>query len=103
MAAMTSKPELMQAATAAAIRYVDGERDSRVAPARDAELPADLDSDFLSAPWPADDVLQLLSEAGGAGRGYPGFLWGHSIARGTHPLPASPIKGEVPFCVYGTI
>jgi glutamate/tyrosine decarboxylase-like PLP-dependent enzyme len=67
MAAMTSKPELMQAATAAAIRYIDGERDSRVAPARDAELPKELDGDFLDEPWSPEAVLQLLSEAGDIG------------------------------------
>jgi glutamate/tyrosine decarboxylase-like PLP-dependent enzyme len=67
MAAMTSKPELMRAATAAAIRYIDGERDSRVAPPPDVELPKELDGDFLDDPWPAESVLQLLSDAGDIG------------------------------------
>lgn len=64
---MTSKSELMQAASAAAVRYVNGERDSRVAPSRDVELPAELDGDFLADPWSAEAVLHLLSAAGEAG------------------------------------
>jgi glutamate/tyrosine decarboxylase-like PLP-dependent enzyme len=96
MAPMTSKSELMHAATAAAIRYVDRERDSRVAPAWDAELPADLDSDFLNEPWPADAVLQLLTEAGdvGAIRTTGGRYFGF-VTGGVEPvgLAASTLAG----------
>ena len=96
MAAMTSKPELMQAATAAAIRYIDGERDSRVAPPRDVELPEDLDGDFLDVPWPADAVLQLLAEAGdiGATRTTGGRYFGF-VTGGVEPiaLAASTLAG----------
>jgi glutamate/tyrosine decarboxylase-like PLP-dependent enzyme len=67
MALMTSKPDLMQAATAAAIRYIDGERDSRVAPPATLALPGELDGDFLDEPWPAEAVLQLLASAGDIG------------------------------------
>ena len=82
MVAMTSKPELMQAATAAAIRYINAERDSRVAAPVEADLPAELDGDFLDTPWPADAVLQLLAEAGDVvatrttGGRYFGFVTG---------------------------
>jgi glutamate/tyrosine decarboxylase-like PLP-dependent enzyme len=96
MAAMTSKPELMQAATAAAIRYIDGERDSRVAPSRDAELPKELDSDFLDEPWRAEAVLQLLSDAGdiGATRTTGGRYFGF-VTGGIEPiaLAASTLAG----------
>ena len=96
MAEMTSKPELMQAATAAAVRYVDGERDSRVAPSRDAELPKELDGDFLADPWPAEAVLQLLADAGdiGATRTTGGRYFGF-VTGGIEPiaLAASTLAG----------
>ena len=96
MAAMTTKPELLQAATAAAVRYIDGERDSRVAPLRDAELPEDLDGDFLDVPWPADAVLQLLADAGdvGATRSTGGRYFGF-VTGGVEPiaLAASTLAG----------
>lgn len=96
MAVMTSKPELMQAATAAAVRYVDGERDSRVAPSRDAELPKELDGDFLADPWPAEAVLQLLADAGdiGATRTTGGRYFGF-VTGGIEPiaLAASTLAG----------
>jgi len=64
---MTTKPALMEAATAAAVRYINGERDSRVAPSADVELPKQLDDNFLEEPWPAEAVLQLLADAGDVG------------------------------------
>jgi glutamate/tyrosine decarboxylase-like PLP-dependent enzyme len=84
---MASKPELMQAATAAAIRYIDGERDSRVAPAPESELPKELDGDFLERPWPPEAVLQLLADAGdiGATRTTGGRYFGF-VTGGIEPI-----------------
>jgi glutamate/tyrosine decarboxylase-like PLP-dependent enzyme len=96
MASMTTKPELLQAATDAAVRYIHGERDSRVAPPRDADLPMDLDNDFLDTPWPADAVLQLLADAGdvGATRTTGGRYFGF-VTGGVEPiaLAASTLAG----------
>lgn len=96
MAPMTTKPELMRAAFAAAIRYINTERDSRVAPPIEADLPAELDGDFLDNPWAADDVLQLLAQAGevGATRTTGGRYFGF-VTGGVEPvaLAASTLAG----------
>ena len=96
MTAMTSKPDLMHAATVAAIRYIDRERDSRVTPPPEVELPAELDGDFLDSPWPAEAVLQLLAQAGdvGAVRTTGGRYFGF-VTGGVEPvaLAASTLTG----------
>jgi glutamate/tyrosine decarboxylase-like PLP-dependent enzyme len=93
---MTTKPALMQAATAAAVRYINGERDSRVAPSADAELPEQLDDNFLEEPWPAEAVLELLADAGdvGATRTTGGRYFGF-VTGGIEPiaLAASTLAG----------
>src|SRR5262245_60265706 len=93
---MPTKPDLMQAATAAALRYIDSERDSRVAPPAGADLPAELALDFLDAPWPAEDVLRLLANAGdvGATRSTGGRYFGF-VTGGVEPigLAASTLAG----------
>ena len=97
MAAMTTKPELMQAATDAAIRYIDGERDSRVAPARDVRAAGGHSTATSStSPWPADAVLHLLADAGdvGATRSTGGRYFGF-VTGGVEPiaLAASTLAG----------
>lgn len=90
------KTELMEAATRAAVRYIDGERDSRVTPSSDVPLPAALDNDFLSEPWSPESVLQLLDEAGhvGATRSTGGRYFGF-VTGGVEPvaLAASTLAG----------
>jgi glutamate/tyrosine decarboxylase-like PLP-dependent enzyme len=93
---LTSKTELMEAATRAAIRYIDSERDSRVAPTSDASLPAVLNGNFLNEPLAAESVLQLLAEAGdlGATRSTGGRYFGF-VTGGVEPvaLAASTLAG----------
>jgi glutamate/tyrosine decarboxylase-like PLP-dependent enzyme len=93
---MSSKPELLQAATDAAVRYIDAERDSRAAPRRATRLPAALDSDFLDHPWAPEAVLDLLAEAGelGTTRSTGGRYFGF-VTGGVEPiaLAASTLAG----------
>jgi glutamate/tyrosine decarboxylase-like PLP-dependent enzyme len=92
----TGKTELMEAATRAAIRYIDGERDSRVSPRGDVSLPEGLDGGLLDEPLSAESVLQLLSEAGelGATRTTGGRYFGF-VTGGVEPiaLAASTLAG----------
>jgi glutamate/tyrosine decarboxylase-like PLP-dependent enzyme len=90
------KVELIRAATEWAIRYIDGERDSRAVPALDVEMPNELDDDYLAHPIPADAVIRLLAEAGqlGATRSTGGRYFGF-VTGGVEPvgLAASTLAG----------
>jgi glutamate/tyrosine decarboxylase-like PLP-dependent enzyme len=92
----TSKASLMEAAARAAIRYIDAERDSRVAPAPGVTLPPALDGDFLASPWDAEAVFELLAAAGeiGSTRSTGGRYFGF-VTGGVEPvgLAASTLAG----------
>jgi glutamate/tyrosine decarboxylase-like PLP-dependent enzyme len=96
MTFVTSKTDLLRAASEAAASYVDRERDSRVAPSAEALLPAELEHDFLQDPWQAERVLQLLAEAGDVGvvRSTGGRYFGF-VTGGVEPiaLAASTLAG----------
>src|SRR5215207_2485237 len=84
---MTDKLDLIRAATDSAIRYIDGERDSRAVPSADAVLPSELDGDYLAHPAQAATVMQLLAEAGdvGATRSTGGRYFGF-VTGGVEPV-----------------
>lgn len=96
MTPVSRKIDLLRDAAEAAVRYVDGERDSRVSPHPDVALPVELDHDFLEHPWDPDRVLHLLTAAGevGATRSTGGRYFGF-VTGGVEPiaLAASTLSG----------
>ena len=96
MSGVDDKVDLLRAATEAAVRYIDAERDSRAVPSPGAGLPAALGADYLDQPATTEAVIRMLAEAGeiGATRSTGGRYFGF-VTGGVEPigLAASTLAG----------